>query len=169
MSFRKCGIALALALTQLVANGVAAEEPITVSRGGPRELPAQLFTLEPLGDAQLGSLPDQQPIGLGCQQTTAGELRARLARGASAAGADLEARRLQFFAQQQAARDARNAPARAALARLQDRATGGAAAEALDREARELLQRYERASPAERQELDRRADELLWQIQQTAR
>jgi hypothetical protein len=148
----------------LLVPGVAAPAP-PVKEAVPR--------LEELTKAQYGALADSSPILVDGQRTTKGEVRARALRRRDQEVADLlaegrkdaaryECERRQAIERRQApwAAQARVPPATRPPARPPD-----AVVEAVRKEAEQLAVRARKASPAELEAIDRRAGELLLQLQ----
>lgn len=129
--------------------------------------------------AKLRSLPDNAPVEFKGQRMTLGEIRAKEKQMLAAAAAKMKAAAAQsktkfeeyaaqFNEKQQAKLRADNQKVEAEFARLQT--TGGGSGQvskraAIENEARELSQRYKNASPAEKAQIDRRAGELLRQLE----
>jgi len=135
---------------------------------------------EQLTKEQFQGLPDSALIGIKGTVMTAGELRrqmeqrvaeslAKAEAEAAQAKARFEAKRAKFLQEQKARLNAQNAKALADLPRLRQqaaRSTVPAADDALHREAKQLLERAKTATPAEQVQIERRAGELLRQLQQ---
>ncbi len=129
----------------------------------------------------LKAAPDGQVFEFRGQQTTAGALRAiiwqkhkeALAKAQAHAGearARFEARRAQFLQAQQAKLQADNARIRTEFARLHGAQSTAVVLspqhQAIQQEAIQLLHRAKTAPPAEQVHIERRAGELLQQLQQ---
>jgi len=126
--------------------------------------PTGLFRLTPLGVGDIPSLAGDELVLVNGQTMTAATLRARMASARSEAEARLEGRRARFEEAELARRYAANASAMAVIERLRARPPVPVSTErqhALVAEARQLLERYPGAGEKEREEIERRAGEIL--------
>jgi hypothetical protein len=133
--------------------------------------------LEDLTQAQFKQLADSAVIQVDGQRTTKREFLDRVAREHTAALADVRAKMLEserrfadrrehFLSRRRAMAEDKNAAVRAELARLRAEAGASPAGpamslEAIRTEGVELVKRAQTASPAEREKIDQRAQELL--------
>ena len=124
---------------------------------------------------QFSTLPDSAVIEFKGKRATVGEIRSKMQQSPKAketaklvseraktaadrTAAEVEARRVQSLAQRQAALADSIAKAKAEFTRIQ------AASEAIEEEGRRLARQYRTATPSEKEQLDRRASELLQQL-----
>jgi hypothetical protein len=151
---------------------------------------AAALKLEHLSEPEFRALPDSAGIEVDGQPTTKQAFLDRLGQQRALAVAEQQAKvsalkkrfaakRVQFLARQKAGLNARNARVRAELTRL--RATAAASAstaetaawtpalETIRNEAAELKARAGTASVAEREQIDRRAQDLLQQLERLGR
>jgi hypothetical protein len=189
--FHVLSVGVVLAFGLLVHSGAAAQpggvrkpvapaQPHTPAIGAPQpSVPsATTHKAEQLTKQQFDALADSAVIDVKGQQTTKAKIVAKLtsAKGAKAR-ADEAARQVQakfaterdqFAQQQQAKIKAGNANVAAPVASAPG-TTSASQRQALHDEATQLLNRSKSASPAERAAIDKRAAELLKQLQQLGR
>jgi hypothetical protein len=156
---------------------------VAPSAPSPTNAPAstgEVLKAERLAKGEFKALPDSAVIEVYGQQTTAGAIRAKrreaqpsldvLRAQAKNAWKKSEATRAAFFDKQQVDLDARNAEVQAHAARLRLAESARVAARmAVDQEAQQLVLKLQTASPAEREQIQRRARELLRQLQEVLR
>ncbi len=160
-----------------------AQKPVTPAQppaiGTPqRPEPGAVVRGDQLTREQFEALPDTATIEVKGQRATKAQIRAKAAKGQEAQAkaeaasregkAKFEARRAQFLQQQQAKLEADNGKVSAQLAGLRRpsvRPQTGRQREALQGEAADLINRSKTASPAERAQIEKRAVELLRQLQ----
>ena len=186
-------VAFALGVNAQPAAAPPAVQEVTPAPAKVLEAPAVLapalvpgqavLKLEQLTKEQFVALPDSQVIEVQGQRTTKREFlaameqerNAALAKLKAAAGqaqATFEAARSQFLQRQQAELDAQNAKVRAEFASRRTQRGGparSAAHQAIHKEASQLLERAKTAPPAEQEQIEQRAGELLKQLQQVPR
>ncbi len=177
-----------IAAVTLAPGHVGAGTPVQVPgvqrpAGGVQAGTAQVYKNEVLTKDTFRTLPDSAVLEVNGQHVTKGDLLARAVKAHESAAAqfrgfiaqangNLQRKRAAFRQQQTAGLEEANARVWAEVARLKQAEASAAQAAASDpihKEAAELHQRYQGASPSERAQIEQRAGQLLRQLGVTPR
>jgi hypothetical protein len=163
-------IAPVLALALIAAPASLPAQPVVNLQEMGRRMPKKEYRLK------LKALPDDTPVEAKGQRMTLGEVRAKERQMSAAAATKMKAAASEsktkfddyaakFNEKQQAKLKANNQKVNAEFARLnQSGSAQNSRRTEIENEARALAQRYKNAPPAEKTQIDRRANELLRQL-----